>query len=135
MSSNHQDIISVMHQYTKVQKTNCGDRSKATAIGAVEMGTIDGARSINMDDTIGSIEKGKKADIIIVETSTPNMTPLYNCYSNLVYSAYPSNVVFTMVNGQVLVKNKELIRSNLKEIINDSNGLKDKVYSVVGPQQ
>jgi cytosine/adenosine deaminase-related metal-dependent hydrolase len=135
MSSNHQDIISVMHQYTKVQKINCGDRSKATAIGAVEMGTIDGARSINMDDTIGSIEKGKKADIIIVETSTPNMTPLYNCYSNLVYSAYPSNVVFTMVNGQVLVKNKELIRSNLKEIINDANGLKDKVYSVVGPQQ
>lgn len=135
MSSNHQDIISVMHQYTKVQKISCGDRTKATAIGAVEMATIDGAKSINMDKSIGSIEIGKKADIIVVETATPNMTPLYNCYSNLVYSAYPSNVTFTMVNGEVLVKDKKLVKSDIKKIIFDANGLKEKVYKVVGPQQ
>lgn len=131
MSSNHQDIISVMHQYTKIQKIRVGDRTKATAIGAVEMATIDGAKAIAMSDEIGSIEVGKKADIIVVETKTPNMTPLYNCYSNLVYSAYPSNVTTTIVNGELLVRDKKLVKKDISTILDNANKLMGKVASVV----
>jgi len=56
------------------------------------MATIEGARVIGLEDGVGTIEVGKKADIIIVDTNTPHMTPIYNPYSQLVYSATGGDV-------------------------------------------
>ncbi len=131
MSSNHQDILSIMHQYTKFQKISTGNRSIATAIDAVTLGTIGGARAIKMDNSIGSLEGGKKADIIIIETNAPNMTPLHNYYSNIVYSAYPSNVTTTIVNGQVLVRDKKLQKSDLIEILDAANEYKKEISELL----
>ena len=108
MSSNQMDILSVMPFAARVSRIANGDISKFNPRELVEMATIGGARAIDMDDRIGSLEAGKLADIVVVETKSPNMQPSYNPYATLVFSAYPSNVVLTMVNGVVVAENGEI---------------------------
>lgn len=91
------------------------------------MATIGGARVLNIQDKIGSIEEGKKADITIFETNSVNVKPIYDYYSLLVYSANHSNVDTVMVDGNVLVKDKKLVKFSLEELQKDMNLLKRKI--------
>lgn len=108
MSGNTLDIITQMSLVGKVHKLFNKDRSLFPAKEIVEMATIGGARALNLDNEIGSIEAGKKADLVILETESVNMQPLYDYYSGIVYSANPSNVDTVIVNGRILVENKKL---------------------------
>lgn len=130
MSGNHQDIINVLDQYTKIQKVAANNNRICPAIEAVELGTIGGARAIKLDDTIGSIEVGKKADIIIIETNTPNIQPIYDYYSAITYAAYPHNVVMTMVNGNVVMRDRKLLTGNLDKIIDDVKQIQEKIKGI-----
>ena len=86
-----------------------------------------------MDKDIGSIEEGKKADIILVDTNRPNFTPLGNSLcANIVYSANGDNVDTTICNGQILMENRKLntldelsILENAKQSINEMIELKE----------
>ena len=64
-----------------------------------------------MEREIGSLEPGKKADLILVETKSMNMFPCYDPYSALVYSANASNVEMTVADGEILVRDKKLVRA------------------------
>ena len=75
-----------------------------------------GARALGMERELGSIEEGKKADLVIVETDSVNMFPCYNPYSALVYSANASNVDTVMVDGEVLVRGKKFVRADFEAI-------------------
>ena len=75
-----------------------------------------GARTVRAEKELGSIEAGKKADLVILETDSVNMFPCYNPYSALVYSANASNVDTVMVNGQLLVRGKQLVKADLAKI-------------------
>jgi 5-methylthioadenosine/S-adenosylhomocysteine deaminase len=79
------------------------------------MATIDGARLLYMDDQIGSIEPGKLADIIIIETKSPNMVPVYDPCAAVVFQAEPSNVSTTMINGKIVMENREMKTVDIKE--------------------
>ena len=109
MSGNTLDIIGQMGYVAKLHKLVNKDRSALPPIKAVEMATIGGARAIHREDELGSLEAGKLADIVIVETQSPNMVPMFNPYSVLVYSANASNVDTVIVNGQMIVENKQLL--------------------------
>jgi 5-methylthioadenosine/S-adenosylhomocysteine deaminase len=63
------------------------------------MGTIDGARAIGLDDSIGSLEIGKQADVVVLETRVPHLTPMYHPESHLVYAAGGSDVRHVFVSG------------------------------------
>ena len=78
-------------------------------VKVVEMATMGGARAIHREDELGSLEKGKLADIAIIEVKSANMVPMYSPYSALVYSANASNVETVIVNGEVIVKDKVLL--------------------------
>lgn len=130
MSGNHQDIINVLDQYTKIQKVAANNNKICPSIEAVELGTIGGARAIKLDSIIGSIEAGKKADIIIIETNTPNMQPIYDYYSAITYAAYPHNVVMTMVNGKVVMKDRKLLTGDLGKIIDDIKDMQEKIKEI-----
>lgn len=130
MSGNHQDIINILDQYTKIQKVAANDNRICPAIEAVELGTIGGARAIKLDNIIGSIETGKKADIIIIETNTPNMQPIYDYYSALTYAAYPHNVVMSMINGKVVMKDRKLLTGDINRIINDARDIQEKIKEI-----
>jgi 5-methylthioadenosine/S-adenosylhomocysteine deaminase len=73
------------------------------------MATIIGARSIGMDRMIGSIETGKRADMIEIRLDAPHAVPLYNVYSQLVYALKGSDVADVMVNGRAIVRDKKML--------------------------
>lgn len=108
MSSNQLDVLSVMQHAARVSRIANNDISKFEPAELVAMATIGGAAALRMEDEIGSLEPGKRADIIIVETQSPNMQPNYDPYATLVFSAYPMNVVMTMVDGNVVMKDRKI---------------------------
>ena len=77
--------------------------------------TIGGAKALKMDDRIGSLEVGKQADIVLIETDSVNMFPIYDPYSAIVYSANASNVDSVWINGTRVLSNKQSV-FNLQEI-------------------
>lgn len=129
MSGNHQDIISLLGYYTKIQKQAALDNRICTAMEAVELGTIGGARTLGMGDMIGSIEAGKKADIIIIDTSAPNIQPVYDYYSAIVYAAHPHNVVMTMVDGRVLMSGRKLLVLDEKRVLDEVREISKRISS------
>lgn len=116
MSGNTLDIITQMALVGKIHKLFNNDRSVFPSKELVEMATIGGAKVLGMSSEIGSIEVGKKADITILETKSVNMQPIYDYYSAVVYSANPSNVDTVIVNGKVVVSNKELLTCKFESI-------------------
>ena len=94
------------------------------------MATIGGAKVLGLDEKIGSIEKGKKADLVLIETQSVNMQPIYDYYASIVYSANPSNVDTVLVDGKIVVKNKKLVSGDFKSIRNELIGLKERIYDV-----
>ena len=127
MSSNTLDIISQMSQVGKIHKLFNNDRTLLTSDEIVEMATMGGARVLGLDKIIGSIEVGKKADLVLIETKSVNMQPIYDYYATIVYSSNPSNVHTVIVDGKIVVRNKELVSGDFSKIRKDLLGLKDKV--------
>lgn len=127
MSGNTLDIISQMGLAGKIHKLFNKDRSIFPASEIVEMATIGGARALNLDNVIGSIEVGKKADLVILETESVNMQPIYDYYSVVAYSANASNIEVVIVDGKILVENKKLINNNIKETQKQLKELKEAI--------
>lgn len=113
MSGNTIDILTQMTLAVKMQKLHYKDRTLFPAREMLEMGTRLGAEALGLGDVTGSIEVGKRADLVLFETDSVNMQPLYDPYSVLIYSANPSNVDTTIVNGEVLMKNRRLLTLDL----------------------
>lgn len=130
MSGNTLDIITQMGQVGKVHKLFNKDRSLFPASEILEMATIGGAKALKLDKKVGSIEVGKFADLLIVETDSVNMQPIYDYYSVMVYSANPSNVDTVFVNGEMLVRNKKLVKFDLKEIQSEVRNMNKKVSDI-----
>ena len=127
MSSNTLDIISQMSQVGKIHKLFNNDRTLLTSDEIVEMATMGGARVLGLEKKVGSIEVGKKADLVLIETKSVNMQPIYDYYATIVYSSNPSNVHTVIVDGKIVVRNKELVSGDFSKIRKDLLGLKDKV--------
>ncbi len=127
MSGNSMDIIGLLDQYTKIQKLNARDNSICSAKEAMHLGTLGGARAIHMEKDIGSIEIGKKADIIVIGVGNPNMQPIYDEYSAIVYGACPHDVTHSMINGKLLMSNRKLIYEDLDEIYKELHEQKIRI--------
>ncbi|MGL5329078.1 MAG: amidohydrolase [Peptostreptococcaceae bacterium] len=130
MSGNTLDIITQMSQVGKIHKLFNEDRTLLPSIDLVEMATIGGAKVLGLDNKIGSIEVGKNADLVIIETDSINMQPIYDYYSTIVYSANPSNVDTVIVDGRVVVKNRKFVDVDLRKIKNDLIDLKKEINDV-----
>lgn len=113
-SGNTLDLFTQLRMIPSLQKTRYHNRSIMTAREVVSMGTIEGARVLGAEREIGSIEPGKRADLVLISTEGVNMFPFYNPYSVLVYSANPSNVDSVWVSGRRLVENHMLMGANLE---------------------
>lgn len=109
MSGNSISTFDELGLVAKVHKQTLQDHTAMPSIQVVELATMGGARALHMEDKIGSLEAGKLADVIVVETSSPNMIPVHDPYAILVYSAYAMNVRHTVVGGDVLMEDRELL--------------------------
>lgn len=130
MSGNTLDIITQMSQVGKIHKLFNNDRTLLPSIELVEMATIGGARVLGIDNKVGSIEVGKNADLVLIETQSVNMQPIYDYYSTIVYSSNPSNVDTVIVNGDIVVKNKKLVSGDFNNIRKDLLKLKNEIIEV-----
>ncbi|WP_407414384.1 amidohydrolase family protein [Methanobrevibacter sp.] len=116
-SNNNLDLIEELKTASLLQKVSTLDPKVLTSDEAIAMGTIKGAEALGLDDEIGSIEVGKKADIILIDTNSANMVPDSSYLSsNVIYSANGSNVDTTICNGKILMENKELTVLDEQEI-------------------
>jgi 5-methylthioadenosine/S-adenosylhomocysteine deaminase len=90
------------------------------ALGAksvVEMATIEGAKALHMEKEIGSIEVGKKADIILIGLDEPNAVPMYDIYAQLAYAVKGSDVETVVIGGRVVMRDRKLLTLNEPEIL------------------
>lgn len=131
MSGNTLDIITQMSLVAKIHRLFNQDRTLFSAMEIVEMATIGGARALKLDKLIGSVEQGKKADLVILETSSVNMQPIYNHYATIVYAANAGNVDTVIVNGRVLVRNKCFTEFDFGKISEDLKTISEKIKMAV----
>lgn len=130
MSGNTIDIITQLPLVGKIQKLFNHDRSLYPAKDILRMATIDGAKALGLDAITGSLEVGKQADIILFETDSINMSPLYDPFSVIVYSANPSNIDTTIVDGEVLVQNKTLLSMDLPALKSKLLGFQSTIQNI-----
>ena len=108
-SNNNLDLIEELKTASLLQKVSTLDPKVLNSDESIAMGTIKGAEALGLDSEIGSIEVGKKADIILIDTNSANMIPDSSTLSsNIIYSANGSNVDTTICNGKILMENKKL---------------------------
>ncbi len=103
-SNNDLDLFNEMDMAAKLHKAHQSDPSVLDAETVVRMATIGGAKALGMDGEIGSLETGKAADLIVIDTARPHLTPMYHPASHIVYAAKGSDVEAVMVAGKWVVK-------------------------------
>jgi 5-methylthioadenosine/S-adenosylhomocysteine deaminase len=111
----------------KLHKHSTGDPKAVSAEQAFEMATIRGARALHLDKLIGSLEVGKRADIVIVDFDDLNQVPYFNYYSHLVYATKASNVRTVVINGRVVMLNRRLLTLNENAIKINANTYRKKI--------
>lgn len=116
-SNNNLDLFQEIKTATLLQKINQMDPTVLPARKVLEMATVDGARALGMENQIGTIEVGKKADLILVDMNAPHLTPPGNHMSHLVYSAGGSDVDTVICNGKILMQNKEILALDHVEVL------------------
>lgn len=118
-SNNNLDLFEEMKFVSLLQKVNTLDPKVLPADEVFNMATINGAKALGLDNNIGSVEVGKKADLILLDKKSINMTPASNIpSSNIVYSANGSDVLTTICNGQILMENRKLTFLDEEKIMN-----------------
>jgi 5-methylthioadenosine/S-adenosylhomocysteine deaminase len=95
------------------------------------MATIDGARALGMDREVGSIEAGKRADVITVSMTAARQTPMYDPLSHLVYTTRGDDVRTTIVNGRVLMRDRRVLTLNEGAVLGEARALAEKVRAAV----
>ena len=133
-SNNDLDMFEAMRQAGFLAKHASGDPTALPAQAALDLATIGGARALGMETEIGSLERTKKADVILVATGRARQTPLYDPVSHLVYVTRGDDVRTTIVNGKVLMKDGVLRTLDRASVIRDANALAQKVRAAVKAQ-
>ena len=131
-SNNDQDMFEAMRQASFLAKHAEHDPTVLPAQAALDLATIGGARALSMERVIGSLEPGKRADLIAVSVNTARQTPLYDPVSHLVYTTRGDDVQTTIVNGKVLMKDRQLRTLVRTTVIADARRLAQKVREAVG---
>ncbi len=126
-SNNDLDMWEEMDTAAKLHKLISKDPKTLPAEQAFEMGTIRGARALHLDKITGSIEVGKRADIVIVDMDDLNQTPMYNLYSHLVYATKANDVRTVLINGRVVMLDKKLLTLDENVIKKDANAYRKKI--------
>ncbi|BBO77599.1 N-ethylammeline chlorohydrolase [Desulfosarcina widdelii] len=126
-SNNNLDLFAEMDMAAKLHKASSLDPTVMDAATVLHMATIDGARALGLDRITGSLESGKKADIIVIDTNRPHLTPMYRPESHLVYAVGGSDVTATIVNGRVLMKDRRLLHLDLEKTMADARQIANEI--------
>ena len=131
-SNNNQDLMAVLKVTALLHKVHSLDATVITADKVLEMATIDGAKSLSLQDEIGSLEPGKKADIILVNLKSPNIVPSHHPVSSLIYSATGSDVDTVIIDGKIIMEDREIKTVDETELMNKTRKIADSLVERAG---
>jgi 5-methylthioadenosine/S-adenosylhomocysteine deaminase len=128
-SNNDLSLWEEMDTAAKLHKVFANDPKVLTAAQAFEMATIRGARALHLEKIIGSIETGKRADLVIVDFDDLNQTPFYNVYSHLVYATKADDVRTVIIDGRIVMRDRRLLTLDENVIKKDANAYRRKIIT------
>ncbi|HKP83818.1 MAG TPA: amidohydrolase [Pyrinomonadaceae bacterium] len=131
-SNNDLNMWEEMDTVAKLHKVFTGDPKVISAQQAFELATIRGAQALHLDKEIGSLEIGKRADLLVIDRDTLNQIPLYNVYSDLVYATKASDVETVIINGRLIMRNRRLLTLNETAVKNDARSYRDRIIKSLG---
>lgn len=131
-SNNDLDLMEEMDLAAKLQKITKMDPRALGAQSVVEMATVEGAKALHMEKEIGSLETGKKADVIVISLDEPNAVPMYDIYSQLAYSLKGSDVQSVVIGGRIVMRDRKLLTLNEPQILAKAREYGTKVKTSLG---
>jgi len=126
-SNNDLDLMEEMDLAAKLQKITKMNPLALGAKAVVEMATIDGAKALHMEKEIGSLEAGKKADVIVISLNEPNAVPMYDVYAQLAYALKGNDVETVVIGGRVVMREHQLLTVKEDEAIAKAREYQKKV--------
>src|SRR5688572_3144107 len=131
-SNNDLNMWEEMDTVAKLHKVFTGDPKVISAQQAFELATIRGAQALHLEKEIGSLETGKRADLLVIDRDTLNQIPLYNVYSDLVYATKASDVETVIINGRLVMRNRRLLTLDETSVKNDARAFRDRIIKSLG---
>lgn len=116
-SNNDVDMFGEMDSAAKLQKVHHLDPTLLTASQTLTMATMGGAQLLGAADKIGSLEPGKKADMIVLDVAQPHLTPMYAIPSHLVYAASGADVAHSVINGRIVMRDRQVLTLDEEEVL------------------
>ncbi len=126
-SNNTADMFEIMKITAILHKGVSKNPTLTPAQQVLEMATIEGAKALSWENEIGSIEVGKKADLAIIDFKKPHLYPLYNETSHLVYAAKSADVDTVVINGKIVMENRQLTAINIGKVMGMAAKAKDRL--------
>jgi 5-methylthioadenosine/S-adenosylhomocysteine deaminase len=127
-SNNTLDLLSEMDLTAKLHKVHTLDPTTMDARSVIQMATVEGAKAIGLGDQIGSLEPGKRADLIIIDRNRPHLTPMYHPASHIVYAAIGSDVRDVIIDGKPVVRHQKLLTIDIDELLHETRALAGKRF-------
>jgi cytosine/adenosine deaminase-related metal-dependent hydrolase len=131
-SNNCYDLVREMKTASLLQKAKLLDPLAMRAETVLEMATINGAKALSLEKDLGSIEVGKKADVILIALKKPHLTPAFSPVSNLVYAAEGSDVETVLIDGEVVMENRTVKTLKEEEIVKEAGIRGEKLLERAG---
>jgi len=128
-SNNNLDMIEEMASASRLQKVMKGDPKAITARELLRLATIGGATALGLGDKIGTLERGKRADIAIIDLQQAKTQPVYSVESAIVYAASGSSVVTTICDGKILLRRGQVLTVDEKQTLAKAKGYRDKILA------
>jgi 5-methylthioadenosine/S-adenosylhomocysteine deaminase len=130
-SNNNLDLFQEMDSAAKLHKVHRLDPTVMPSSVVLEMATLGGARVLGLEKEIGSLEVGKKADIIVLDLNRPHLQPVYNIVSQLVYSAVGADVRDVIIDGKLVMHDRKLLTLDEETILQKAQETKEKILQRV----
>jgi 5-methylthioadenosine/S-adenosylhomocysteine deaminase len=131
-SNNDLDLMEEIDLAAKLAKISKLDPLAINAKAVVEMATIDGARALHMEREIGSLEVGKKADVVVIDLNDPHAVPMYDVYSQIAYSLKGSDVETVIIGGRVVMRDRKLLTVNQQAAVNKAREYRKSISKSLG---
>ncbi len=131
-SNNDLDMFEEMLTAALLSKHASGDPTSAPAPKVLEMATLGGARALGMEDRLGSLEPGKRADLIVVDVGAPRLHPMFDPVSHLVYAAKGADVRHSVIEGRVVMRDHKVLQLDQAAVLVESERYRKQVAQSVG---
>jgi 5-methylthioadenosine/S-adenosylhomocysteine deaminase len=126
-SNNNLDMFGEMDTAAKIHKVHRLDPTVMGARTVAHLAVRGGSKVLGLENQVGCLAPGKKADIIGLDLDRPHLTPLYNIYSHLVYAASAADVTLNVINGRVVMRNRELLTLDVERIMAEVRKIAKKI--------